>query len=185
MTHAQLARRTSASVMGAMLMVMAMMLMTTAPAQAAPKLAYDVPVTGTVNDVAATGTFTITGIRRDGDGLVADGLLTLPGTSVTEQPITREITNISTASNDVTAQQTTGECEILRLTLGPLNLDLLGLQIFLDTVVLEIAADRGPGNLLGNLLCAVAGLLDNTGGGGALSGIANLLNQILGILQGL
>jgi hypothetical protein len=33
-----------------------------------------------------------------------------------------------------------------------------------------------PGNLLGNLLCAVLGLLDNP------SGLANLLNEILAIL---
>ena len=38
-------------------------------------------------------------------------------------------------------------------------------------------AEPGPGNLLGNLLCAVAGLFDNTGG--ALGGISALLNRIL------
>jgi hypothetical protein len=37
----------------------------------------------------------------------------------------------------------------------------------------------GAGNLLGNLLCAVAGLLD---GGGAVTQIVSLLNQILAIL---
>jgi hypothetical protein len=67
--------------------------------------------------------------------------------------------------------------------LGPLNLDLLGLQVFLDTVTLEITAEQGPGNLLGNLLCAVAGLLDTAPSGGLLSGIANLLNQILNVLS--
>ena len=59
--------------------------------------------------------------------------------------------------------------------------------VHLDTVHLNITAQQGSGNLLGNLLCAVAGLLDNTGGGGggAITGVVNLLNQILGILQGL
>ena len=51
-------------------------------------------------------------------------------------------------------------CEILRLVLGPLHLDLLGLQVDLNRVVLVITAEQGPGNLLGNLLCALAGLLD-------------------------
>jgi hypothetical protein len=72
-----------------------------------------------------------------------------------------------------------GTCEILDLVLGPLDLDLLGLVVTLDTVHLNITAEQGPGNLLGNLLCAVAGLLD---GGLNLNGIARLLNQILSIL---
>jgi hypothetical protein len=75
-------------------------------------------------------------------------------------------------------------CDILHLTLGPLDLDLLGLKIHLDRVVLNIDADPGPGNLLGNLLCAVAGLLDgNTPLSGILTALNRLLNQILGALN--
>jgi hypothetical protein len=59
-----------------------------------------------------------------------------------------------------------------------LSLDLLGLQIDLSRIVLDITAQTGPGNLLGNLLCAVAGLLDDP------SGLARLLNQILAALLG-
>ena len=77
---------------------------------------------------------------------------------------------------------TAASCDILNLVLGPLDLNLLGLTIHLNQVVLDIIAVSGAGNLLGNLLCAVAGLLD---GGGALSQIAALLNQILAILNGL
>ncbi|MCW3845156.1 hypothetical protein ONA70_34325 [Micromonospora yasonensis] len=56
------------------------------------------------------------------------------------------------------------------------------MKIFLE-VVLDITAQQGPGNLLGNLLCAVAGLLDHTGGaGGALNGLVALLNRILSAL---
>ena len=74
-----------------------------------------------------------------------------------------------------------GACDILRLVLGPLHLDLLGLVVDLNRVVLNIVAQSGAGNLLGNLLCAVAGLLD--GGLNSLLGrIANLLNRILGRL---
>src|SRR5438094_1345849 len=79
--------------------------------------------------------------------------------------------------------QVAGSCTILTLTLGPLDLNLLGLMVHLDQVVLNITAVPGNGNLLGNLLCAVANLLN---GGGALSNllnsVANLLNQILGAL---
>lgn len=72
-------------------------------------------------------------------------------------------------------------CDVLHLTLGPLDLDLLGLQVHLDRVVLDIVAQPGPGNLLGNLLCAVAGLLDG-GLNGLLGRLVTLLNQILGQL---
>ena len=57
-------------------------------------------------------------------------------------------------------------CDILNLEVGPLDLNLLGLEIELDNcangpVTLDITAEEGPGNLLGNLLCGLAGLLDN------------------------
>jgi len=74
-------------------------------------------------------------------------------------------------------------CPILNLDLAPLDLQLLGLHVTLSQVLLVVEAIGGPGNLLGNLLCAIAGLLDP---GGFLSGvlgqIAGLLNQIIGIL---
>ena len=55
-------------------------------------------------------------------------------------------------------------------------------MVHLNQVVLNIDATAAPGNLLGNLLCAVAHLLDGSGG---LGGISAILNQILGILGGL
>ncbi|MEP6817087.1 MAG: hypothetical protein ABI873_16220, partial [Marmoricola sp.] len=73
-------------------------------------------------------------------------------------------------------------CPILHLVLAPLDLNLLGLKVHLDRVVLNIVAVPGPGNLLGNLLCAVAGLLDG-GLGGVLGQLVDLLNQILGTLR--
>jgi hypothetical protein len=69
-------------------------------------------------------------------------------------------------------------CGILDLTLGPLDLDLLGLRVQLNQLHLQITAVPGPGNLLGNLLCQVAGLLDPID----VSQVVNLLNQILGLL---
>ena len=71
-------------------------------------------------------------------------------------------------------------CDVLNLVLGPLDLDLLGLQVHLDKVVLDITAVPGAGNLLGNLLCAVAGLLDAQG---VLTQISQILNSILAILR--
>lgn len=75
-----------------------------------------------------------------------------------------------------------GSCQILNLVLGPLHLDLLGLVVDLNQVHLTITAQQGPGNLLGNLLCSVAGLLNGgLGGSGGLTGLSNLLNQLLGL----
>lgn len=77
-------------------------------------------------------------------------------------------------------------CPILHLDVGPLNLDLLGLQVHLDEVVLDVVAVPGPGNLLGNLLCAVAGLLDGVDLGNILGGLLqNLIDAIIRLLEGL
>src|SRR5207244_7525463 len=56
-------------------------------------------------------------------------------------------------------ENSTASCAILHLELGPLNLNLLGLVVHLNRVVLDITAQSGPGNLLGNLLCNIAHLL--------------------------
>ena len=74
-------------------------------------------------------------------------------------------------------------CEVLDLVLGPLDLNLLGLQVHLDRVHLNITAVPGAGELLGNLLCAVAGLLDSSQLGNLGAVLTNLLNAILGILN--
>ena len=74
-------------------------------------------------------------------------------------------------------------CEVLDLVLGPLDLNLLGLEIHLDQVHLNITAVPGEGNLLGNLLCAVAGLLDSPLLGDLGTVLTNLLNAILNLLR--
>jgi hypothetical protein len=76
---------------------------------------------------------------------------------------------------------------ILHLSLGPVDLNLLGLQVGLDNcnngpVTVDITAQPGPGNLLGNLLGGVAHLLDNPSNPNA---IANLLSRISNLLTGL
>jgi hypothetical protein len=73
-------------------------------------------------------------------------------------------------------------CGILDLDVGAINLDLLGLVVDLSPIHLDITAVSGAGNLLGNLLCAVVGLLDPNGFLtdliGNLTQLLNLLNQI-------
>lgn len=128
---------------------------------------------------AVDGTFDVTRFVNDGGTLEAVGMfsgtVTDAGGNVTSG--TQQL------SLPVNLQQSEGSCEILDLVLGPLDLDLLGLQVHLDTVHLNITAQRGPGNLLGNLLCAVAGLLDGpTGVNAILNQIATLLNRLVGAL---
>lgn len=61
---------------------------------------------------------------------------------------------------DVLSPEEAGECPILELVVGPIFLDLLGLQIETNRIEIDITAVAGEGNLLGNLLCAVANLLN-------------------------
>jgi hypothetical protein len=77
-------------------------------------------------------------------------------------------------------------CPILHLELGPLDLDLLGLRVQLNQVVLDVTAIPGPGNLLGNLLCAVAGLLDGVNVDEVLGNLLqSLIDAVIRILEGL
>lgn len=70
-------------------------------------------------------------------------------------------------------------CRVLNLVLGPLHLNLLGLVVNLNRVHLNITAVPGSGNLLGNLLCAVANLLN---GSAPAAKKASLLNDVVGAL---
>lgn len=86
-----------------------------------------------------------------------------------------------------TSAATASSCQILNLDLGPLDLNLLGLTVHLNEVVLNIAAQPGAGNLVGNLLCAVANLLNGVNLGGLLgtaltNALTTLLNNLLAAL---
>jgi hypothetical protein len=70
---------------------------------------------------------------------------------------------------------TVQSCGILHLELGPLELNLLGLTVNLNRVVLDIGGAPG---LLGQLICQLLGIL----GTGEILG---LLNAILALLTGL
>jgi hypothetical protein len=130
-----------------------------------------IPVTGAGGGAVFTGTFQLQKFATNAAGeLVANGMLTGVVTTATG-------TSTSVARTvSLPAAITQATCEILHLDLGPLSLDLLGLQIDLSRIVLDITAQPGPGNLLGNLLCGVANLLNNP------SGLVDLLNRILGSL---
>jgi len=78
------------------------------------------------------------------------------------------------------AAVTGASCPILNLALGPVDLNLLGLNVHLDNcaggpVTLAITALPGPGALLGNLLCSLANVLNGPNNGNA---VAALLQNI-------
>jgi hypothetical protein len=136
---------------------------------AAPAVSAAPPARG---DVLST---TIQDARVTVDSLARD-----PATNELLATIT--VTNITTnqsLSDLVVPAQVGAACDILSLDLGPLNLDVLGLVVDLSEVNLDITAVPGPGNLLGNLLCAVAGLLDGP------SPLAQVIDRLLGIINGL
>jgi hypothetical protein len=88
---------------------------------------------------------------------------------------------VMAAQSDVHAADHQGSCQVLKLILGPLHLDLLGLNIDLygkdkqSPVIVTISGLPGHG-LLGDLLCALAG-------GGNINSIASLqgLLRTLGV----
>jgi hypothetical protein len=133
----------------------------------------DIPVTG---NAAGGGTFQgVLEVQRfavEQRQLVARGVLdgTLRDANGAVRPVTDQSVTLPVG-------QLRATCRILHLVLGPLDLDLLGLEIHLNRVVLDIVARRGPGRLLGNLLCAIAHLLDRRPP--LLGAAANRLNGLV------
>lgn len=151
-------------------------------------------VTGTVvGGGSFTGTMLVKHFVVQGRQLVAQGTITgtlKDKTGKTKQvakPFTAPVTNIKQGGqaqaellgSNSRALQTS--CNILTLDIGAIHLNLLGLVVDLAPVHLTITAQPGPGNLLGNLLCGVAGLLNGVSGG-SLSGLLNTLLQDIALL---
>jgi hypothetical protein len=163
-------------------------------AEAAPghrKPLANIPVTGTVaNGGTFRGTLDITNFYSENNALFANGLLDGKLYDAAGHEI-GSVTNELAQGFPVTVDGAAGPaapnpppvtCNILTLDLGPLHLDLLGLVVDLNAIHLTITAVQGPGNLLGNLLCAIAHLLDGNPLIGILGQIADLLNRIIDLL---
>jgi hypothetical protein len=121
----------------------------------------------------------ITDLQVSGNQLLASGTVTatLKGTTYTA-PFSNVPAIIAVAPG-----QENATCPILDLTLGEINLNLLGLVLHTDPICLQITAQEGE--LLGDLLCAVANLLN---GGLNLEQIlagAGLLDPLTGAIVGL
>ena len=134
---------------------------------------------------------TVTSVSVVSGHLVAAGTATanINGQTYTV-PFNNVPVNISLAANQAGA----GVCPILDLMLGPISLNLLGLDVETSPICLTITA-FDQGGLLGDLLCSVANLLNNglplsnilAGQGiGALPGLtAGQINSLLGGLANL
>jgi hypothetical protein len=155
---------------------------TTAAAPAAQRGTLASTVAGTFTNADGQGTFAGTFTPKkfsvvngvlEATGLVKGTLTDASGTSL------GTVSQTATIPVDRTNAADAVGCNVLNLTLGPLNLNLLGLVVTLNQVHLVIPAVPGAGNLLGNLLCAVTNLLNGTG---SLAVIAVLLNGILALL---
>jgi len=179
------------------------------PAPVAAQEGLTQPITGVVdNGGTFTGNLHITKFDVQDHKLVAIGTLTgtindASGRKIGDVnnavawPVQRNVTTaafhmwIGLVSNGGAAGSQSGTatntspvaiaqtCDILNLVLGPLDLNLLGLEVHLNRVLLDIVANP-LGGLLGSLLCSVANLLNNPLAD--LLHIADLLNQILQLL---
>ena len=170
---------------------------TASAAQEPAPLTKTVALTGTKG---FKGTYTIDRFASRGGKLVAIG--TVKGT-LRKAGKTRRVSKKNVVmpaavtgqgpANSATASQTQppipptpNACQILRLDIGAIDLNLLGLRVRTNPINALIEAVPGAGNLLGNLLCAVTNLLNPTGALGQLTGAINnlaaALNAILALI---
>ncbi|WP_265447409.1 ABC transporter substrate-binding protein [Flexivirga meconopsidis] len=156
-----------------------------AVAHGARQAATSLPVTGTLPDgTVFSGSLSNLRTYVQNGALMVKGTIRGTGLPAAGTTFTAPVEQINgQAANAGAAQAAQAaaakSCSVLNLVLGPLHLDLLGLVIDLNKVVLDITAVPGAGNLLGNLVCAIAGLLDK---GGPLAGLSALLNNLLSAL---
>jgi hypothetical protein len=132
--------------------------------------------TSTAGDVL-NGVLTVTNFVNQNGQLVANGVLNGTLTSATGV-----VTAVSNLAVSLPVSSVSASCPILNVVLGPLDLNLLGLTVHLNQVVLNITAVPGAANLLGNLLCAVANLLNGGNLTGILDTLVSDLNSILAAL---
>ena len=141
------------------------------PAAATVAQGLQIPINFSSPNGGFTGVFTLTRFIVSNGQVAAVGTLTGTVTNAAGQTVGAIARNITLSLININAT-----CDILHLELGPIDLNLLGLVVHVDKIVIDIDAQSGPGNLLGNLLCAIANLLNANG---PLSNLVNLLNQIL------
>jgi hypothetical protein len=152
----------------------------TAGAQAPTQdLTKKIDVTGTAkNGKKFRGTYTIDRFISRGGDTFAVGKLKgkLKNRRVSRSGVRIPVTGFA---DQGAAQSSQLVCRILTLTLGPLDLNLLGLRVQLNQVNLRITAIPG-GGLLGDLLCGLSNLLNPASVVG--NNLAAVLNSLLALV---
>jgi hypothetical protein len=121
---------------------------------------------------AVVGSFDIKRFAAIAGQVQAIGTATLTdGTRTVVTTLALPVTLTTSAASDPAVT-----CPILHLAIGAINLNLLGLVITISPITIDIVAVPGPGNLLGNLLCAIANLLNS-------GTLATILNQLIALLN--
>ena len=159
---------------------------TAAAQNATTKASQVVEMTGTAkNGKKFSGTYTIKRFTTSGGKVYAVGQLKgrLKGRNVKRSGvrIPASVVRQAGASASQLPNPTQGACQILNLVLEPIELNLLGLRIATSRIELLIEAQPGPGNLLGNLLCAITGILD-PGANSPVNVLRQVLNALLALL---
>jgi hypothetical protein len=156
----------------------------TAAAQTTP-LTQKVAMTGVAkNGKKFKGTYTIERFTRSGSKQYAVGTLKgrLKGRRVKREDVRIPVA-LSRPAQGAQIPPTPNACQILNLTLQPIDLNLLGLRVRTSRIDLRIEGVPGAGQLVGNLLCGVLGILDPQGGSGATpSQLTQVLNALLALL---
>ena len=159
-----------------------------AAAQTSPtSLAKTVKLTGTAkNGKKFNGTYTIKRFTRSGGKVLAVGTVKgkIKGRKVTKKNVKIPVTlqRHTGASTSQLPNPTPGACQILDLVLQPIDLNLLGLRLRTSRIDLRLEGVPGAGNLLGNLLCGITGILDPQA---ATPASPSLLTQVLNALLAL
>jgi hypothetical protein len=152
-------------------------------AQAAQPLTKVIPMTGEArNGKKFNGTFTIKRFASRGGELQAVGKLKGRLKNRRVNRTVRLPAELASGAQSAQIPPTTGACQILNLTIQPIDLNLLGLRVRTSRIDLLIEGVPGPGNLLGNLLCGITGLLDpNSLANTTLGQLVQILNALLAL----
>ena len=149
-----------------------------------PPLTKTVAMTGKAkNGKKFNGTYTVKRFTHSGSKLYAVGTLKgrLKGRRVTKNNV-RIPASLARPASAAQIPPTPNACQILNLTLQPIDLNLLGLRLRTSRIDLRLEGVPGAGNLLGNLLCGITGILDPQA---ATPATPSVLTQVLNALLAL